>query len=175
MAEVQTDTLSNKKSAERFNKKSMKVDLTPMVDLGFLLITFFILTTSLVEPTITKLAMPKDDKITTTPVCESCTLTLLPRGNNEILYYEGIPSLSTIMHKTTYATINGLRELILDKQQKVMKVRGSKDEMVVIIKPGKEASYKNTMDILDEMTINNVTKYYLDDEDEIDKKLTGDN
>ena len=73
----------------------------------------------------------------------------------------------------TISPINGLRQLILDKQQKVMKVRGNADEMVVIIKPGKEATYKNTMDILDEMAINNVTRYYLDDEDEIDKKLIG--
>jgi biopolymer transport protein ExbD len=170
MAEILIKTEKKKTGVKRLPKKGIAVDLTPMVDLGFLLITFFIVTTSLTVPTIAKLVLPKDDKISTL-VCESCTLTLFPQANNEIVYYEGIPGNSTILRTTTFSEKGGLRNLIQTKQQKVLAEKGTKDEMVVIIKPGKKSSYKNVIDILDEMQINNVTQYFVTDEEPIDRKI----
>ena len=172
MAEIEIRTAKKKSGVKYFSKKKISVDLTSMVDLGFLLITFFIVTTSLNAPTIAGLVMPKDDKAKM-PVCESCTLTLLPQANDEIYYYEGIPATNTIIHKTGFSEKGGLRDLIQNKQQRVLALKGSKDETVVIIKPGNKSSYKNMIDIFDELKINNVTHYFFSDEDTIDKKLLG--
>jgi biopolymer transport protein ExbD len=170
MAEIQIKAIKNKSRIKYLSKKRLSVDLTPMVDLGFLLITFFILTTSLATPSVTKLLMPKDDKLSTT-VCESCALTLLPQGSNEIYYYEGIGASNTIINKTTYAKEAGLRSLIQNKKKQVFLLKGASDETVIIIKPGKDASYKNIIDILDEIKINGITHYFVASEDNIDKKL----
>jgi len=170
MAEIQVRTAKNKSRIKYLPKKRTLVDLTPMVDLGFLLITFFILTTSLSMPTVAGLVIPKDSKAEM-PVCESCTLTLLPQANDEIYYYEGMPSVNTILHKTGFSEKDGLRDLIQNKQRRVCALKGSKDETVVIIKPGIKSSYKNMMDVLDEIKINNVTHYFFADEDDIDKSL----
>jgi biopolymer transport protein ExbD len=172
MAEIQTSTVKKKTGIKYLPKKKLFVDLTPMVDLGFLLITFFILTTSLTMPSISKLVMPKDSKADM-PVSESCALTLLPAGNNEIYYYEGISAGNTLFHKTNFSENGGLRELIENKQQKIFSIKGTKDAMVVIIKPGKESSYKNMIDILDEMKISDVAHYIIVDEDAMDRKLLG--
>jgi biopolymer transport protein ExbD len=172
MAEVEIKTTKKKSYVKYLPKNKISVDLTPMVDLGFLLITFFIVTTSLNAPTVAGLVMPKDDK-EEMPVCESCTLTLLPQANDEIYYYEGMPATNTIIHKTGFLEKGGLRDLIQSKQQRVLALKGSKDETVVIIKPGTKSSYKNMMDILDELKINNVTRYFFAEEDTIDKKLIG--
>ena len=174
MAQVQIESQKNKSGVKHLHKKSLSVDLTPMVDLGFLLITFFILTSTLTTPTVTNLIMPKDDTKDNMPVCESCALTLLPTGNNELYYYEGIPATATVLHKTSFAETGGLRELIQNKQRKVAKAKGTRDQMTVIIKPGKNASYENIINILDEMKINDVTHYVIADKDVFDKKLLPD-
>ena len=170
MAEVQIKSAEKKSGVKLLSKKNLSVDLTPMVDLGFLLITFFILTTTLITPTVTNLIMPKDD-VADMPVCESCALTLLPSGNNEVYYYEGIPTVNTMLHKTDFGERGGLRELIQNKQRKVANAKGNRTEMMVIIKPGKNASYENILNILDEMKINDVSLYVIADKDALDKKL----
>src|ERR1700730_1451478 len=78
----------HRKSKNASTKKLLRVDLTPMVDLGFLLITFFILTTAFSEPTIARLIMPKDSNIKI-PVKKNATLTLLLLRKDSIEYYEG--------------------------------------------------------------------------------------
>ena len=170
MADIEIKNLKKKKGVRKLMKKRLAVDLTPMVDLGFLLITFFILTTSLAKPTITKLYMPKDDTAKTL-ICESCVLTVLPVGNNELYYYAGMVENNTIAKKITYST---LREILQEKKQEVQKIRGTDADMVIIIKPGKKSSYKNLLDILDEISINDIKHYFLSEKEDIDKKLAPD-
>lgn len=170
MADIEIKNSAKKKSGRQMLKKRLAVDLTPMVDLGFLLITFFILTTSLTKPTITKLYVPKDD-ISKTPVCESCVLTLLPAGNNEVYYYEGMPDAHTAIGRVNFSIHEGLRELLQQKRQKIFSLKGTATDMVVIIKPGKRSSYKNLMDILDEININDIKYYFLSERESIDQNL----
>lgn len=136
-------------------KLSTRVDLTPMVDLGFLLITFFIFTTTMSQPTSMNLAMPKDtdkpDEIN--KVKESGSLTLMLGKRNEIYYYFGNDPAT--MQTTGY---KDLRKIILDKK----KVTPAKD-LYIIIKPDKDATYKNTIDVLDEMSINVIDRYAMVD------------
>lgn len=136
-------------------KLSTRVDLTPMVDLGFLLITFFIFTTTLAEPTSMNLAMPKDtdkpDEVN--KVKESGSLTLMLGKGNVIYYYFG--NDPTKMQTTGY---KDLRNIILDKKKST-----PKDDLFIIIKPDKDATYKNAVDVLDEMTINDIGRYAMID------------
>src|SRR5436309_7385816 len=89
MAEINTPNAAGGKAGARRSKKlSTRVDLTPMVDLGFLLITFFIFTTTMSTPKATTLVMPKDSK-DSTEAAVSTALTLLPSNNNQVFYYNG--------------------------------------------------------------------------------------
>lgn len=132
-------------------KLSTRVDLTPMVDLGFLLITFFIFTTTMSQPTAMKLVLPKDSK--ETPVKRSAVITLMLGGNDRIYYYEGDDP-------TTLKTsdFKNIRDVILDKKR-----RTDTAWFEVILKPSRDATYRNTVDILDEMTIDGVKHYALVD------------
>ena len=162
MAEIQLAT--GKKNNRGRSAKSLRVDLTPMVDLGFLLITFFILTTSWAEPKAMKLLMPADG--TGTNVGESSSLTVLLM-KNEIVYYEGSADkafLNNSIGQTNYSTNNGIGRLIREKQLKMDKVVGvSRRDLMLIIKPTKESTYNNVVSVIDEVKINGVAHYALTD------------
>jgi biopolymer transport protein ExbD len=136
-------------------KLSTRVDLTPMVDLGFLLITFFIFTTTMAQPTKMNLSMPKDtDKPDEeNKVKESGSLTLMLGKGNVIYYYYGNDPAT--MQTTGYKEV---RKIILDKKKST-----PADDLYIIIKPDKDATYKNTIDVLDEMSINDITRYAMVD------------
>ena len=136
-------------------KLSTRVDLTPMVDLGFLLITFFIFTTTMSQPTAMNLAMPKDtDKPDeTNKVKESGALTIMLGKGDVVYYYYGIDP--TKMQTTGYKDV---RKIILDKKKAT-----PADDFFVTIKPDKDATYKNAVNMLDEMSINDVHRYAMID------------
>lgn len=172
---------------KKAKKLSTRVDMTPMVDLGFLLITFFVFTATMNEPTALDLNMPKDvdDVKKQTEVKESGVLSILLGKDNQIYYYEGkLEPDASNFHQTTF---KGIRDVIIKKKADVKsrfnpatvdpkacedekaaaKKKGDPNwekacediDFTVIIKPDSEATYKNTVDILDEMTINQVKRY----------------
>ncbi len=138
-------------------KHSTRVDLTPMVDLGFLLITFFIFTTKMEEPKSMDLNLPKDAITDPSLTAESKTLNILLGRDDHVWYYHGsaIDSISP----SDYA--NGIRQVIQNKKKIVDQTSGKKNELVILIKPTTYSSYKNLVDVLDEMLINGVTRYVL--------------
>ena len=170
MAETENKIYTVRKGNKKINKKSTRVDLTPMVDLGFLLITFFVFTTSMTTPTVMKVDMPYDKVKPDDPVCESCVLTVILEDNNTIKYYEGSMENDPVIKQTSYSPA-GIRKILLQKKQAVNISRGNANEFVLIIKPSAVSSFKNFVDILDEVTINNIKRYYIDELDERDKKL----
>ncbi|HVM88963.1 MAG TPA: biopolymer transporter ExbD [Puia sp.] len=158
MAEMDTSSGGGHKKGpgvKKGKKMSTRVDLTPMVDLGFLLITFFIFTTTMSQPTAMKLFLPKDvDKPEEqNKVKESAVLTLMLGKNDQIYYYEGIDP--TKMQSSNFKAI---RDVVLDKKR-----RTDPKDFVVVLKPTKDATYKNTVNILDEMTIDEVKRFALVD------------
>lgn len=140
---------------KKSKKQSTRVDLTPMVDLGFLLITFFIFSTTMNQPTALNLSMPKDTKNQDeeTKVKESGSLTLMLGKGNVVYYYYGADP--TTMETTTYKQV---RDIILEKKKKT-----PADDLFIIIKPDKDATYKNAVDMLDEMNINDISRYAMVD------------
>jgi biopolymer transport protein ExbD len=176
MAEVQQQGGGGDKGGKvRSKKMSTKVDFTAMVDLAFLLITFFMLTTTLAKPNIMPIIMPekKDlNKEDLEATKESQVLTLLLGANDKVYYYEGINDAK--LDSTDYSA-EGMRKVILDKKDRV-KTQWGEDEkddpknpgqkkmsskLNVIIKPTKDSRYKNLVDSFDEMKICNVARYVM--------------
>jgi biopolymer transport protein ExbD len=160
MAEMDTSGGGHKKGpgVKKAKKMSTRVDLTPMVDLGFLLITFFIFTTTMSQPTAMKLNLPKDtdNPEDQTKAKESAVLTLLLGKDNNVFYYEGQLDPAGANFKTS--NFKEIRGIIIDKKR-----RTDEKDFVIILKPNEESTYRNVIDILDEMSINVVTRYALVD------------
>jgi biopolymer transport protein ExbD len=169
MAEISATSAIKQKGNKRLIKKSTRVDLTPMVDLGFLLITFFVFTTTMAKPKVMDIHVPLDSKITT-EVCNSCVITVIPDEGNTIRYYEGMPEQDPQVKSISF-TGPQLRDLLQKKKEAVRVARGSAGDMVLIIKPSVASSYKNFIDILDEVAITGVRHYFIDDVNEEDKRL----
>jgi biopolymer transport protein ExbD len=169
MAEIETTRLNKKK--KKCNKNSTRVDLTSMVDLGFLLLTFFVFTTALSTPMAMNLVMP-NDKIDTIndAVCQSCVLTVLLDEDNSIKYYEGAIENNPPIKKTGFAP-EQIREVLMQKKAAVEKVRGNTNQFILIIKPSTASNFKNFVDITDEVTICQIKKYYVDELSQADKNI----
>ncbi|WP_234736702.1 ExbD/TolR family protein [Tellurirhabdus bombi] len=141
----------------RGKKMSTRVDMTPMVDLGFLLITFFILATTLNKPSSMTLNVPdKTEKVENEPIKASKVMTVFLGKNNEVHYIAGKaanedPELKTVRFGQE------LRSAILDNKNRIG------EQFVVVIKPTKESTYRNMVDILDEMAITKSKRYALVD------------
>ncbi len=163
MASIDTgggDSGGHKKGrgVKKAKKLSTRVDMTPMVDLGFLLITFFIFTATMSSPAAMKLNMPKDtDKPEEqNKAKESGALTIMLGKGDQVYYYEGQLAPDGSNFKST--NFKGIRDVILDKKR-----RTPEDDLVIVIKPNDDATYKNTVDILDEMTIAEIKRFALVD------------
>ena len=151
-----------KAGVTRIKKASLKVDMTPMVDLGFLLITFFIFTTTISEPRETDLFMPAVGEPTI--IQDDCVLTTLLGKDNKILVYPGRwqdAYKNNGVRETSYFVKNGLGNDVREKQKKLDQLfgNGSRKKLMLLIKPADEATYQNIIDALDEVMINNVAKY----------------
>jgi biopolymer transport protein ExbD len=165
MAELNTATSSGagkmdikgKKGAgvKKGKKMSTRVDLTPMVDLGFLLITFFMFTTTMTRLTSMNLKMPDDNRTTEQDIKKSGALTIWLGDKDRLYFYEGtlLPDLSNVR----LSDYRQIRQNILAKKAALP----DKDDLFVIIMPGNNSTYKNIIDILDELSIDRVARYAL--------------
>lgn len=169
MAELSATSAIKQKGNRKLIKKSTRVDLTPMVDLGFLLITFFVFTTTMAKPKVMNLNVPMESG-DPSKVCNSCVLTLIPGESNIVRYYEGMPEENPVIRETSFSE-TGLRTVLLQKKEAVRKAKGSVNDMVLIIKPSSVSSYKNFIDILDEVAINDIRHYFIDDINDADERL----
>jgi biopolymer transport protein ExbD len=205
MAEISTESSSPKKGKKKGVKKvSTRIDLTPMVDLGFLLITFFMLTTTLIKPQTMEIAMPSKKNVPEaeqTKVKASRAITIILGKDNEVFYYEGTREngVDPEVQKTDFSS-NGIRKFLIQRNfdviQKVEELKNKENNQqlnreefekhkqeamddkkapIVIIKATDDATYKNLIDILDEMAICNIGKYAIVDLSAYDKELLKEN
>ncbi len=182
------------KGGVRSKKMSTRVDLTPMVDLAFLLISFFMLTTTLNKPKAMELNMPKKTNIEDEKqdVGECQVMNILLDTLDQVWYYEGLKVAG--LQKTTFSGDAGIRKEILRKMKIVpnecppgkkwndANKNGTKDEgevtmgprdAIILIKMLKGARYKNMVDILDEMDITDCKIYAIQDPDPIEIEAVG--
>ena len=147
-------------------RKDTKVDMTPMVDLGFLLITFFVFTSTMSTPKAFKLNVPddsaKDEELTQAKA--SGAFTVLLSKNNFVYYYAGQLEADGSNFKSS--NFKEIRTQLLQK-----KANTPEKDFVVIIKPSEEANYKNVVDMLDEMQILEIKKYAIVEIPEGEKDL----
>lgn len=165
MAELNTGDGGGKGKKVRSKKQNSKVDLTAMVDLAFLLITFFMLTTSLSKPQSMDLGMPeKDSKIPPILIADARTMTILIGPDNKLKTYMGqFASPLEAPKDIAYGKV-GIRKDILAKIKSVPEVmQDPKKGLIVLIKADKKSNYKNLVDVLDEMAICKVPTYAIVD------------
>lgn len=166
MAEITSPNSNNKKGKPAYIKRSTRVDLTPMVDLGFILVTFFVFTSTLFQVKAMDMEYPNDKSPDShDDLCESCVLTVLPAKQNKLWYYEG-KETNAVFKEISY---NDLRKLLISKKQKVQQQRGM-DEMRLIIRPLETSQYHNLVDIMDDCAITGVARYYIDEPSEKEVK-----
>lgn len=159
MAQLDTSGGGDKKGGKvRSKKQSTNVDLTAMVDLMFLLITFFMLTTTLAKPQAMDMFMPDkndenpDDEL---DVKASRTMTILLASDNKIVWFMGVAgdNAPTI---DNYGK-EGIRKALLENNERLLSTTGQ--GLMVIVKPTDKANYRNFVDILDEIKITGVPSY----------------
>jgi biopolymer transport protein ExbD len=201
MADVGQDSGSHKKGGKKRSKKiPTRIDFTPMVDLGFLLITFFMLATSLIKPQTMEITMPSNknvEEVDKTVAKASQAVTLILGKNDKVFYYFGKTEGAQIL-ETDYST-KGLRKILLEKnydvakqvedlkaekaktrmnedvfQKKLGEIKANKNAPIVRIMVSDDANYKNMVDALDEMNICSISRYAIVDIDEQDILLIKD-
>lgn len=198
MAEVQQKDNGGGKGKQK--KMTIRVDFTPMVDMNMLLITFFMLCTSLSKPQTMEISMPSNKSITEedqTKVKASRAITLILGGDDRVFYYTGEPNYEdyTSLKETTYEA-DGLRAMLMGRNAEIVaKIKALKAEKlekkfsdeeynkraikikdvntapVVMIKATDDATYENLVDALDEMQICSISKYAIVDITEGDEFL----
>jgi biopolymer transport protein ExbD len=186
MAEMDVSSSGGHKKGpgvKKGKKLSTRIDLTPMVDLGFLLITFFMYTTTMSKPKTMEINMPfKDENLKPqdeTKIKASTALTILLSKDHRIYYYEGLgddPNTPPNVQVTYFKPTDGIRDVIINKIKKVdeLKQQGAltpTDKMTVLIKPDDNSTYEDLVNILDEMSINDVRVYAIVDITPVDKEF----
>jgi len=151
MAELDTSSGGGHKKGpgvKKTKKASTRVDLTPMVDLGFLLITFFVFTTTMSTPTAMSMNEPKEDPNNQLKVKNSGAMTLLLGKDDQVYYYFGELSATDASNQFKSSNFKEIRQVILDKKKAT-----PIGDLMYIIKSDKKSTFKNAIDILDEMSI----------------------
>jgi biopolymer transport protein ExbD len=166
MAEIQQQADSGKGGKKRAKKMSTKIDMTPMVDLAFLLLTFFMLTTTFNKPNVMQLTMPVKEKNPEqqSEIKASNAFTILMGEANKVYFYDGLlaDDVKPELKLTNYSA-DGIRKELLARRRN--------PELVVLIKPDDKSNYQNMVDILDEMNITDQKKYALVDISKADLDL----
>ena len=148
----------------RGKRHSTHLDMTPMVDLAFLLLTFFVLTVTLTNPFAIQIQMPDKPQIDDPKppeVTSERVLTLVLGENDKVYWYHGINNPTV---EVTNFSPAGIRQVLLEKNAAIKK-------MVLLVKPSDKSRYQNVVDILDEIEITDIQHYYLVDETPEDQKL----
>ncbi len=153
MAEIDTSGGGHKKGpgVKKSKKLSTRVDLTPMVDLGFLLITFFVFTTTMSQATAMNMNEPKDDPEQQLKVKQSGAMTILLGKGNQVYYYYGELDPNRVSEQFKSTNFKDIRGLITEKKKAT-----PIGDLMYIIKSDSTSTFANSIDLLDEMSISAV-------------------
>ena len=168
MAEVSSDGGGGHKKGKgkpKGKKQSTHIDMTPMVDLAFLLLTFFMLATTMNKPKTMEIEMPDDKakKQDQPELDKDRAMTLLLGPNSKLFYYFGIPPKGKApeLLRSDYSP-DGLRKVLKDRREWLRndtKLTVENREIFCIIKPTGKSKYKDLVNVFDEMNIGHI-KFY---------------
>lgn len=147
-------------SKVRAKKQSTKTDMTPMVDLAFLLLTFFLLTATFNKTHVLRLTMPEAAKDPTEMplLSPKNAFNLVLAEDNKLYWWTGLDDSAQL---TDYSS-GGVRKILLERSKE-------NRQLMVLIKPMDKARYQNVIDILDEVEIANIARYAIIDFNDDDK------
>jgi biopolymer transport protein ExbD len=150
------ELISSEKTSgrNRLKKMPVRIDLTAMVDLAFLLITFFILTTSLQKPRAMEIAMPVGP-----PGGDpaSRTMTICLGKSNKAIWYLGMPDKPLATPQLVDYSKSGLRAALVNTGKKIFAATGK--SLIVILKPSNKTMYGDFVSAVDELNITGVPSY----------------
>ncbi|WP_028298900.1 ExbD/TolR family protein [Olivibacter sitiensis] len=152
-------------------KVQPRVDLTAMVDLAFLLITFFMLTTSLSKPHAMDVAMSDKTAGVHMELSDERTVTILLGSNGQMVWYWGLDENPIEGPVAVGKGRNSLRDLLLSKKEEIPRRSVDKKGLMVIVKPGNESSYSTLVDVLDELKIVDVRQYMIADINDMEQAM----
>ncbi len=161
--------------AGKRKRHSLRIDFTPMVDLGFLLITFFMYTTTMANPKVIDITMP-DNAPTSNPTAypEESTMTLIPVRGHQLVYYNGALKMRAQMK---LIPIKDARGILLAKKKQVAELplsfSAEAHKLHVLIKPNDDCKYQDVVELLDEMVIVGVPYSTIVDLSPIEKEWLG--
>ena len=158
--------LRQARKGKKYQKEGIMMDMNAMVDLAFLLLTFFMLTTTMLKPKAIELVMPvpeKDDEeqTETLEIKESRAITIIPLSDGRLYYYIGFSKAEAL--ETSYGK-EGIRQVLLDHQSNTT-------DPIAIIKPHPESLYENLINLIDEMNITRIDRYAIDKFGKSDEQL----
>lgn len=162
MAELNTKqsaTSTDTKRARRVRKMSPKVDLTAMVDLAFLLITFFMLTTSLNKPNTLDVALP--DKSTDAPIelDENRIVNVLIHHNSYSIIHGNIANPIQVIEQVQPLSTHLKQKLVAIN--KVINTTTAGKNAIVLLKPTDEANTRDIITAFDEIKSSGIKQYML--------------
>ena len=156
------DVVESKSHAKGKKKKKkragVRIDMTPMVDVAMLLLTFFMLTTVFNKPQTMELNLPPDEKVMV-EVAASTLLTVRIEPNMAIYWSMG--NEPTLLKKITF---NELRPLLIERLRSIPK-------LITLVQIDRDAKYNDMVDIMDELNLANITKFSFAPMKDADKKL----
>ena len=153
------ESKSHAKGKKKKKKRAgVRIDMTPMVDVAMLLLTFFMLTTVFNKPQTMELNLPPDDKVQV-EVAASTLLTVRIAPNLTIYWSMG--NEPTVLKKVTFKE---LRPLLVERLRSIPK-------LITLVQIDRDAKYNDMVDIMDELNLASITKFSFAPIKEADKKL----
>lgn len=166
MAEV---IAQEKQGGTKQRKKLIRVDMTPMVDLGFLLITFFMFTTNFTKPNVMDLGLPAKGPHSPGNVVDVRNQVTFILGKDNRVFYHQQAKEDLNKNNLKETDFNGLNvtKIISEAYNKAPK----KENFTIIIEPTDDANYKNFVDVLDNIAISKKERYGVTDIKPWEKKV----
>lgn len=129
-----------------------RVDLTAMVDLAFLLITFFMLTTTLSKQNAMQISLPVDDHVATTmAISEHRSMTIVLGNDHKMLWYKGTAEKPITIPTIASSNNSNFRKILISEAANVLSKTGK--SMIVLIMPGDKSQYGDLVNIIDQLEL----------------------
>ena len=144
------------KKHKKGRRLGIRIDMTPLVDVAFLLLTFFMLTTSMSRPQTMEINLPPDDKVKV-EIAESNLLTLRVNSKGEIFWNTGIEKPARLEFK-------GLRSFLRERAT-------TNPKLVVLLKIDREGKYSMMVNIIDELNLATITRFSIAQMEDADRQF----